>query len=223
LWFVIHLFLPSRARLPHTFTMLSKFMRITAVFCLFAACAITAMAQEPVGSALADSREIEIWAQGGKGVNGRTSFIGVFDAGARFGWVLTDPHGPGFLRGNFEYAVDVIPVYAIFQENTVYGGGFNPVVLKWNFAGGRRLSPYAEIHGGTLFTTSEVPLGTSNVNFTSGVGGGFQVPLHGDKRLDLSVHYYHISNAGLATPNPGINTIQFRVGLQFMKLKFGTL
>ena len=201
--------------------MLSKFMRVSAVFCLLAI-GVTAVAQETVGSSHAGAREIEIWAQGGKGVSGRTSFTGVFDAGARFGWILTNPHGPGFLRGNFEYAVDLIPIYTIFQENTVYGGGFNPVVLKWNFAHGGRLSPYAEIHGGTLFTTSEVPLGTSNVNFTSGVGGGFQVPLKSGKRVDLSVHYYHISNAGLAVPNPGINTVQVRIGLQFMKLKFGT-
>ena len=116
--------------------MLSKFMRVSAAFCLLAI-ALTAIAQESsVGSALAGSREIEIWAQGGKGANGRTSFTGVFDAGARFGWILTNPHGPGFLRGNFEYAVDLIPIYTIFQENTVYGGGFNPVVLKWNFAKG---------------------------------------------------------------------------------------
>jgi Lipid A 3-O-deacylase (PagL) len=26
------------------------------------------------------------------------------------------------------------------------------------------------------------------------------------------VRYMHISNAGLTTPNPGINTIQFRIG-----------
>jgi hypothetical protein len=29
----------------------------------------------------------------------------------------------------------------------------------------------------------------------------------------LEVRYMHISNAGLATPNPGINTVQVRVGI----------
>jgi hypothetical protein len=29
----------------------------------------------------------------------------------------------------------------------------------------------------------------------------------------------HISNAGLATPNPGINTIQFRLGLGLFSQK----
>ena len=197
-----------------------KLFRTVAALCLLAA---TAMAQQgaaippTMGDSPAGTREFDIWEQGGRGVNGRTSFIGVFDAGVRFGWVLTNPHGPGFLRGNFEYAVDLIPVYAVFQEKTVYGGGFNPLVLKWNFAGGGRLSPYIELHGGTLFTTDEVPLGTSNVNFTSGLGGGLQFPIpSGKRRLDVSVHYYHISNAGLATPNPGINTVQVRVGLNFI-------
>jgi Lipid A 3-O-deacylase (PagL) len=30
--------------------------------------------------------------------------------------------------------------------------------------------------------------------------------------LALELRYMHISNAGLATPNPGINTVQVRVG-----------
>jgi lipid A 3-O-deacylase len=208
------------AGLPHTNFMLKLFPTVAAL-CLVAAAA--AAAQQPaasfqsMGDSPAGTHEFDIWAQGGKGASGRTSFTGVFDAGVRFGWILTNPHGPGILRGNFEYAVDLIPVYAVFQDKTVYGGGFNPLVLKWNFAGGGRLSPYMELHGGTLFTTDEVPLGTSNVNFTSGLGAGFQIPLQGgEHRLDLSVHYYHISNAGLATPNPGINTVQVRVGLNLI-------
>jgi len=42
--------------------------------------------------------------------------------------------GLGFCAGGFEYAVDVVPVYLIFQRmNTAYGWGFNPLGLKWNF------------------------------------------------------------------------------------------
>jgi len=29
----------------------------------------------------------------------------------------------------------------------------------------------------------------------------------------LALKYIHISNAGLATPNPGLNTIQVRLGI----------
>jgi hypothetical protein len=31
--------------------------------------------------------------------------------------------------------------------------------------------------------------------------------------VSLELRYMHISNAGLATPNPGINTVQVRLGV----------
>ena len=31
--------------------------------------------------------------------------------------------------------------------------------------------------------------------------------------VSLELPYMHISNAGLATPNPGVNTVQVRLGI----------
>ncbi len=156
--------------------------------------------------------EIQVWAGGGHSVAGGTSHTGVVDAGLRYGWILTGYHGPGLLKGSFEYAVDAVPLYLIFQRaNTAYGFGVNPLGLKWDFAPRGRFAPYFELGGGTLFTTHKVPPGTSGVNFTSGAALGFH---HlGDKvRWSLDVRYQHISNAGLTSPNPGINTVQVRIG-----------
>jgi hypothetical protein len=125
---------------------------------------------------------------------------------------LTEPHGPGFLRGRFEYAVDVEPVFVVWQKtNMAYGAGLNPFALKWNFTGNGSVTPYAELGGGTLFTNSKVPEGTSRLNFTSSGAVGVHFL---QKRFNWSaeVRYMHISNAGIANANPGINTIQFRVG-----------
>jgi lipid A 3-O-deacylase len=157
--------------------------------------------------------EIQIWAAGGHGTNGSTSSDGVFNAGVRFGWILTKAHGPGFLRGKFEYAADAVPVFMVFQPaNTAYGAGFNPVVLKWNFETDSRIVPYVELAGGVLFTNVTVPTGTSQTNFTSGAAIGMHIL--GEKvAWNVDLRYMHISNAGLATPNPGINTIQVRVGV----------
>lgn len=157
--------------------------------------------------------EIQLWAGGGHGTNGSTSSDGVFNAGARFGWILTKAHGPGFLRGKFEYAVDAVPVFMIFQPaNKAYGAGFDPVVLKWNFETDSRIVPYVELAGGVLFTNVTVPTGTSQTNFTSGAAIGMHIL--GEKvAWNVDLRYMHISNAGLATPNPGINTIQVRVGV----------
>jgi lipid A 3-O-deacylase len=157
--------------------------------------------------------EFQVWTGGGPSVPGGTSNTSVWNAGVRFGWILTRPHGPGFLNGRFEYVLDATPVFMVFQpRGTVYGGGFSPLGLKWNFAARGRFEPYLELNGGTLFTTDEVPAGTSNVNFTSAAALGMH--LLGDKHaLSVEVRYMHISNAGLATPNPGINTVQVRVGI----------
>ena len=131
--------------------------------------------------------------------------------GVRYGWILTAPHGPGFLSGRFEYAVDAVPAFVVFQpRNTAYGAGVNPLGLKWIFATRGSVAPYLELNGGTLFTTHEVPAGTSTVNFTSSAALG--VHFLNDHAWSLEVRYMHISNAGLTTPNPGINTVQVRLG-----------
>jgi len=126
--------------------------------------------------------------------------------------VLTDPHGPGFLRGSFEYAIDAVPAYLIFQpRNTAYGVGINPLNLQWKFAARGALVPYLELSGGTLFTTHDVPSGTSSVNFTSGAALGAHILRNHTWTLEL--RYLHISNAGLERLNPGINTVEVRLGI----------
>lgn len=158
-------------------------------------------------------RELELWSGGGHSVAGGTGQIGLWNLGVRYGWILTRPYGPGFLKGRFEYAVDAVPAFVVFQPaNTAYGVGLNPINLKWNFATRGKVVPYVELGGGTLFTTHDVPTGTSGINFTSGLALGTHVL--GDRwNWSLEVRYMHISNAGLTEPNPGINTVQVRLGL----------
>ena len=157
--------------------------------------------------------EVQVWTGGGHSVPGGTSKTGVWNAGLRFGWILTRPHGPGFLKGRFEYALDATPAFLIFQPgNTAYGAGFSPLGLKWNFATRGRTAPYLELNGGTLFTNHDVPVGTNNVNFTSAAALGTHI-LGARYNWSVELRYMHISNAGLATPNPGINTVQVRLGV----------
>ena len=160
----------------------------------------------------ADGNELQFWTGGGHGLNGSTSDTGVWNVGFRYGWVLSNPIGPGPLRGRFEYAVDVVPIFLLTQRtNTAYGIGLNPFALKWNFVPRHGVVPYVDIGGGTLFSNTEVPPGTSRVNFTTSGAVGVHF-LHSKYNWSAEVRYMHISNAGLATPNPGINTIQVRIG-----------
>jgi hypothetical protein len=163
--------------------------------------------------------EIQFWTGGGHGINGSQSGDGVWNLGFRYGWILTAPHGPGFLRGRLEYAVDAVPAFVIWQkQNTAYGVGVDPFAFKWTLDRPGSIAPYFEIGGGTLFTSTNVPAGTSRINFTTSAALGLHF-LQSKHNFSAEVCYMHISNAGLATPNPGINTIQVRLGFGWFSQK----
>ena len=172
-------------------------------------CAGAALAQDSTDN----NRDYGVWFAGGHSVPGGTGDTSVFSAGVRMGWILTGDHGPGILRGNFEYAIDLVPVYVVHQFDTTYGAGFNPIDLKWNFTAHKKVVPYLELGGGTLFSTKDVPPGTDRVNFRTHVSFGTHLKARGGQNaVTLEARYEHISNAGLASPNPGINTVQFMLG-----------
>lgn len=163
--------------------------------------------------------ELQIWTGGGYSINGSQSGDGVWNVGLRYGLILTKPRGPGFLRGRLEYAVDAVPVFVVVQKtNTAYGVGVNPFAFKWSLDTRRSVAPYFEIGGGTLFTNTKVPEGTSKINFTTSTALGLHF-LRSKYCISTELRYMHISNAGLATPNPGINTIQFRLGFGLFSQK----
>lgn len=185
-------------------------------------CAIPLVAQsgpEPGGT------EIQAWTAGGYSVPGGRGHTGIWNAGFRYGWVLLEPHGPGFLRGEFEYAIDAIPLFLLFQpQNTAHGVGLNPLNLKWNFVRGGgpqppsellaspAFIPYAELSGGVLFTDHAVPAFTNTINFTPSAALGVHI-LRPTLTWTVEARYLHISNAGLERLNPGINTFEVRLGV----------
>jgi len=157
--------------------------------------------------------EIQLWTGGGYTVPGGTKDTGIWNLGLRYGWILTSPHGPGFLKGRFEYAVDSVPMLLIFQlTNASSGVALEPITLKWNFAARGHIAPFMELNGGVLFTNHNVPTGTNTVNFASSLALGTHI-LQQKYNWSIEARYMHISNAGLAVPNPGINTVQVRLGI----------
>ena len=134
--------------------------------------------------------------------------------GGRLGRILTEPAGPGFLRGNLEIAVELLPVFLMFQETTVYGFS-STLLLRHYFSPHRRLRPFMSLGVGALFATDPIPPQGSSFTFTP--QGGFGVAWFQKPGLVYLFEYrfHHISNGGLKLPNPGINssTLQFGVSL----------
>src|ERR1051326_6099743 len=77
-----------------------SFMKIGLAIAVFLTASL-AFAQERPGDG---SREVQVWTGGGHSVSGGTTDTSVWNLGVRYGWVITRPHGPGFLKGRFEYA-----------------------------------------------------------------------------------------------------------------------
>jgi hypothetical protein len=195
--------------------MVRKKLRSEAVCLVLCAVAALSLAPRARGQAgpIEGGHEWQVWTGGGHGINGSQQNDGIFNLGGRFALVLTAPHGPGFLRGRLEYAIDAVPVFLVTQRSgTAYGAGVNPFAFKWLLDTHRRVVPYFEIGGGTLFTNVRVPENTSRVNFTTGgaLGAHFLRKKH---NWSAEVRFMHISNASIANLNPGINTIQVRLGL----------
>ena len=163
--------------------------------------------------------EVQVWTGGGHGTNGSQSSDGIWNVGLRYGLILTAPHGPGFLRGRLEYAAEAVPAFVVVQrQSTAYGVGVNPFAFKWAFDTSGSVVPYFELGGGTLFTNTQVPAGTSRINFTTGGAIGLHF-LRSKHNYSVEIRYMHVSNAGLATLNPGINTVQLRLGFGWFSQK----
>ena len=130
---------------------------------------------------------------------------------------MTGDLGGGPLRGNLEYGVEAIPAMVVFQRNTVYSAGFSPLQLRWNFTSPKTVAPFLEIGGAVLASSDQLPEGTSRFNFLTNGGLGLQFLRNGRPSVSLGMRYQHISNAGTANHNPGINSLYFFTGLAWWK------
>src|SRR5271156_2385172 len=104
-------------------------MKIIAGFVLIMLLGSAAAAQAVAGDAMRKGTiELGLFAGGGIGL-GKSDNTQFFYAGGRGGWVLTSDHLPGLLHGNFEWAVDVMPIYVVFPPaRAVYAGSIKPVI-----------------------------------------------------------------------------------------------
>jgi hypothetical protein len=165
--------------------------------------------------------DIQVWVAGATGEENLDSFseAQILTAGVFVGKALTDEIGSGWRRGRFEYGVNLIPLFRQFRPESIYGGGFEPVVLRWNSSLHKgRVAPYIELAGGGVLTNTDLPAGnTSNFNFTTRGGGGIQISTKARQSVEVGCQWWHISNANLGTRNPEFNGIQVNLGYHWFR------
>jgi lipid A 3-O-deacylase len=196
--------------------------------------------------------------QGGNGLTEDRDGFKFIMAGAHAGKVLYQNNATGMWRGNFEYAVELFPYWQSFTPKfqranctaipnsidincsplytvggTYTGVSVTPIILRWNFAGTRKISPWVQGAGGLIWTDHKYPGFGSNVlnlnndgpnadtsvwNFTPQFGVGFHYFIKPQRSIDFSANAVHISSASLGDKNPGVNaSVQFTLGYTFWK------
>lgn len=135
----------------------------------------------------------------------------------RWGKVLTHSLGIGLLRGSLEYGVEIVPAMIVSQSTKVLAAGFSPLQLRYCFTSGRHTVPFFEIGGFILPSAGEIPEHTSRFNFLTFGGIGFSQFIQSRNAIQVGVRFQHISNAGIADHNPGINSLYLFMGLSHFR------
>ena len=191
------------------------------VLCLIVGACAMATGQESAPPSATANWDFSVWAAWATGEETRNSFTQVhtWTAGGFIGHEVTGEIGEGWHSGNLEWGATLIPVFVQTKLHTISGGGFEPVVLRWN--SGLHLGrarPYIELAGGGVFTNANLPPGnTSSFNFSARGGGGVSLVTKRRQSLDISCRWYHVSNANMGSWNPEFNGIQLGLGYHWFK------
>ncbi|HEX4156631.1 MAG TPA: acyloxyacyl hydrolase [Acidobacteriaceae bacterium] len=132
--------------------------------------------------------------------------------GGHAGRVLTPEIGRGLLKGDFEYGVELFPLWQSYTPKfqrancvqifppgvppgtyvscsadyttggTYTGASVTPIILRWNFTRGRRLMPWIQGAGGLIWTNHKYP--GFGIALPSGTGATTIGPPLGQTYLD---------------------------------------
>ena len=111
-------------------------------------------------------------------------------------WIayVNDAHGPHKTE-SFEIGLNLLFVRLVFSDWVV--------------------KPFVEAGEGAVYTDlRKQDLGT-RLQFTSTIGAGLEYEVKPGMSIGLQARLRHMSNAGMATSNPGVNTFFGLVGLTF--------
>ena len=131
----------------------------------------------------------------------------------RLGAVVTDEHGPGALRGNFQLLLE--PTY-IHLDATPSADVFGAAVLfRWLFVGNGMVRPYLEVGGGALGGKIDLRQTSCDLNFIGEAGPGVMIFVNERTAINLGYRFQHISNGGRCAHNLGLNSSMGAVGVSY--------
>jgi hypothetical protein len=132
----------------------------------------------------------------------------------QIGYTVTDVHGSFPVRGSLELLLE--PTFIITTSpSTTFGEGAS-VLLRYNFVTGTRWVPFFDLGVGILHWNLRLPdfLGTQ-FNFTVQGGPGLHYFATDHLAITGQVRLHHISNGGIETPNIGVNSSVYLLGVSY--------
>lgn len=132
----------------------------------------------------------------------------------QIGYTVTDVHGPFPVRGSLEVIFQ--PTFLITTSpDTEFGEGAS-LLFRYNFVTGTRWVPFFEVGVGILHWDLHIPRDLdSQFNFTILGGPGMNYFLTDNLAVTGQVGLHHISNAGRRSPNVGVNSVMYLLGVSY--------
>ena len=130
---------------------------------------------------------------------------------AYIGWMLGPMvGGDHWYRGNFELIQDLFGGVQLSPTRYLVG---ETTLLRYSIATRTRWVPFMEFGGGSTLSDIGRPDLSPPYQFNLQIGPGVHYFWKKDCALTAQFRYLHLSNAGIITPNQGVNEMVFYAGL----------
>jgi hypothetical protein len=163
---------------------------------------VFALAEEAVYSLEKGMKGIEVGTGYGWSI-GSGRHVQSIPLNLRWGCIFTDPMGPSYFRGNWEWLVEGSASY-LFHDQNKYGLGINGLI-RYNLITKSRLAPFIQGGMGVWYTNWIMDRFPNDFNFGSQGGGGLQYFLNKRTSIMGEYRFQHFSNAGFYSHNKGLN------------------
>jgi hypothetical protein len=122
--------------------------------------------------------------------------------------------GPFPVRGSLEVIFE--PTFMITTTpSTTFGEGAS-LLLRYNFVTGTRWVPFLDLGMGILHWNLNLPtILETRFNFTLQTGPGLHYFATDHLAITGQVRLHHISNAGIESPNIGVNSSVYLLGVSY--------
>lgn len=145
---------------------------------------------------------------------GREPGVNVVPLFLQIGYTVTDVHGPFPVRGSLEVIFE--PTFMMIVEPQETWGQGASLLLRYNFVTGTRWMPFFEVGVGILHWNLRIPRDlNSQFNFTILGGPGINYFLTENLAITGQVGMHHVSNAGRRSPNVGVNSSMYLLGVSY--------